>query len=1389
MNRTKKLLALLLCVVMCLSLFPVSAFAADEGPAGDAAEEAAMAEAPVDTAEEEEPGEPEEPEDPAAPADDAVDRDTEEGSDGTPAAPADGDGENGEPETPDDAAEPAEGGDGEADPAEEPAEGEENEDAEEAEDADEEEEEQKELPCGFAGMPEDYEFSGEELAAKRALTEKGVLASLKGGVRYEEGKLLLSTDSREYAELAAAAYNAELKSFNGHFAVLILTDATVAEAVEAAADMELPLPAVEPNWIVTVDPIIRSSGSGDAVSVQGLLDAQNWETWYSNTENPDEYLSYPFSDMYQYQHDMVNTYEAWGVTTGAAKYPVTVAVLDEFVDGSHDDLQSSVVGYIDELGTTVTAEEQHGTHVAGIIAGEMGNGDYGAGIAPNVNILAVRVLDEYTGSDQVIADGIYWAVDNGADIINMSLSGPGYSSVLQDAINYAYRNYVTVIVAMGNQGSNIKMYPAACDNVVAVGAVDATGARAGYSNYGAWCDVSAPGSDIWSTIPENEMDHYGIGMDCWDGTSMACPVVSGVAALYMSVYGNPGPAAMEKILKAAVNKGGGSGMGTGIIDASKLFSGEKGAPVVAVVDVSSYDDDDNPVYSRVTNGKVSNFGYIFVQSASGYTHENTRFLFTTDGKNPAVIGGNPVQGSWLFDADECYYEYTDIDGNPEGYGYFKLPLTGLEIGSTLTLKIMEVNGLGVASKVTTTKVQIVAPKEDELLDNIELRIEAPGSMIPGKSAVLKAKVVSTFYDANDEEVETLMPKQGVKWELQDEPEGIKIDPKSGKLTVGKNTGGMEFTVTATSTEYDWVSESVTIEVDARNPIGKISFSYWDDYAEEYMPVTSMDSYMGYYYALPEIIVQDIYGSVVDLDVETELQWSNSKPAVATVEYMSFGDEFSGYVVLAKSKGTTTLKLSALDGSGKSATLKIKANISAQSISITGPTVIAPGGTGKYSGTVFPKDAANKKLFWYLGDEEGYRTEIDGVSINSSTGVVKVDNDQDLCGTHFTVCAGPWQGPWDWDPDHMISYCCPVVIDQKATGVAWEVESPVDYIVDKKGALTGITIYSTDFPYTDENEAEAYSWAWRLGVEVEYYFDGITATSKTPSVATVEYDDSDESWVIRAQKAGTTTITFAANDGSGKKASMTVQVLNPVSYLNVRSQNPVAFSSKDNTDYYGLGFGKSAANTVSFGDTYGVPSNKNVFWSVRVYDVSFDDDLIVDRLEELDEDEYSGEIFVDKNGKLTVKKGTVYDDWNNYVYDDVLVEVIATSTDRTEAKGIARYIMCTPPTKIIPGTNKLTLSLENEYDAHYCPIGSYWWIPIYENGYRTYFTATTSKPDIAGARIAYGEWTVDENNEPYCLYDGPVVRIYPDGKTGTAKITVKTVDGSNKSCSISVKVTK
>ena len=290
MNRTKKLLALLLCVVMCLSLFPVSAFAADEGPAGDAAEEAAMAEAPVDTAEEEEPGEPEEPEDPAAPADDAVDRDTEEGSDGTPAAPADGDGENGEPETPDDAAEPAEGGDGEADPAEEPAEGEENEDAEEAEDADEEEEEQKELPCGFAGMPEDYEFSGEELAAKRALTEKGVLASLKGGVRYEEGKLLLSTDSREYAELAAAAYNAELKSFNGHFAVLILTDATVAEAVETAADMELPLPAVEPNWIVTVDPIIRSSGSGDAVSVQGLLDAQNWETWYSNTENPDEYL-------------------------------------------------------------------------------------------------------------------------------------------------------------------------------------------------------------------------------------------------------------------------------------------------------------------------------------------------------------------------------------------------------------------------------------------------------------------------------------------------------------------------------------------------------------------------------------------------------------------------------------------------------------------------------------------------------------------------------------------------------------------------------------------------------------------------------------------------------------------------------------------------------------------------------------------------------------------------------------------------------------------------------------------------------------------------------------------------------------------------------------------
>ena len=119
----------------------------------------------------------------------------------------------------------------------------------------------------------------------------------------------------------------------------------------------------------------------------------------------------------------------------------------------------------------------------------------GAGIAPYATILSYCVAyDEYGNMfDYDIISAIYDAVDNGADIINMSYGGIGYNPLQQEAIDYAYENGVTCIAAMGNTGSNAIEYPAAYEHVIAVTATDKSNNRAWFSNYGNWSDVSAPG--------------------------------------------------------------------------------------------------------------------------------------------------------------------------------------------------------------------------------------------------------------------------------------------------------------------------------------------------------------------------------------------------------------------------------------------------------------------------------------------------------------------------------------------------------------------------------------------------------------------------------------------------------------------------------------------------------------------------------------------------------------------------------------------------------------------------------------------------------------------------------------------------------------------------------
>ncbi|QWC00193.1 InlB B-repeat-containing protein [Mycoplasmatota bacterium] len=248
-----------------------------------------------------------------------------------------------------------------------------------------------------------------------------------------------------------------------------------------------------------------------------------------NPSNQDPYLED------QYALTMMNTIESWQITEGSSD--VLVAIIDTGIDTSHEEF----IGRISPLSYNavtqsvglehINDDHGHGTMVAGVIGAEKDNSKGIAGITSHVQLMVIKanLVGEDSFYDSDLIEGIYYAVDQGADIINLSLGGPGFNSLTESAINYARNNGVIVVAASGNDGSNEAFYPAAYESSISVSAVDANGIIASYSNYGDTIDISAPGSDIVTTYINND---YVLT----DGTSFASPQVAGVLALMLSYF-------------------------------------------------------------------------------------------------------------------------------------------------------------------------------------------------------------------------------------------------------------------------------------------------------------------------------------------------------------------------------------------------------------------------------------------------------------------------------------------------------------------------------------------------------------------------------------------------------------------------------------------------------------------------------------------------------------------------------------------------------------------------------------------------------------------------------------------------------------------------------------
>jgi len=219
--------------------------------------------------------------------------------------------------------------------------------------------------------------------------------------------------------------------------------------------------------------------------------------------------------------------QAWDFTVGDAN--VVIAVVDDGAAAVPDLVQKLLTGInIIDGGTYTTGDGGHGTAVTGIIAASTNNGIGVAGITWLNKILPVKVYNSATGyiTCSAAAQGIVWAADHGAKVINMSFGG-SECSVEKSAVDYAWGKGAVLVAAAGNDANSTPNYPAAYSNVIAVASTDPNDSLSSFSSYGSWLSVSAPGGNIVTTYSNG-------GYAGFSGTSAAAPVVSGIAGLVMS---------------------------------------------------------------------------------------------------------------------------------------------------------------------------------------------------------------------------------------------------------------------------------------------------------------------------------------------------------------------------------------------------------------------------------------------------------------------------------------------------------------------------------------------------------------------------------------------------------------------------------------------------------------------------------------------------------------------------------------------------------------------------------------------------------------------------------------------------------------------------------------
>lgn len=816
----------------------------------------------------------------------------------------------------------------------------------------------------FPGLGDDYKFSTQQLADKRNLAshvgdivqidspKTATIADYQDTEgEYELGEVVYLAETKEEAEQVAEAFGGTVDSYSYEVAVISLPDkATVALAIAAAAEPDIKLPAVWPNYYHYLHNDTNST---------------------INPLNP--------SDTYfdrQWQHDYIGTRYAWAA--GFKGDGVKVAVIDTGLNQNHEDLKSNALQgktFVDDAAgaSQNTDNGQHGTHVAGIIAAD-DNGVGVIGIAPDAKVRGYSVFstDERCTAawiERAICD----AVADGNDIINMSLGSPNYDNNYEKIVNDAYEAGVAIFASSGNDDSNGNNFPAAYANTISVGAIDENSARASFSNFGNTVTLAFPGVYIYSTVPTG----YGY----MSGTSQASPAAAGTAAVILSarsdIRGMSGKNRVNALLsamKSSTTKCVNSGMGAGTtyLPGVLKIATDMTAPETPVIKVVNEDS-----YERGTNNKDYIAQSIEVIISSD-TAVGVDIYYSTDGKVPTYKNGAIINAE-----NEIPYQL----GN-------KITLTGAK---SKTIKAIAVNPIsGKVSKVaskTVTLTPIPTGVTVSHVDNVT-------KVAAGKSLKFTAAVTPSYAISNK-----------VQWTVVDadkkdaKDKGVMVT--NGTVKASASTPAAVYTVIATAVgndgkafngvigKYDFtVIESAAIKkvafVDAdtkKAPKAK-SIKTTDSKTTDTGKSIDLKEYLNVTKTTDAASKTDT--TLTGDPAAQEVVWSSSNAKVATV---------SNGVINAEGPGKATIKAISNDGGNKSASYTVTVVRPVDKITITGPQKVAAGKGIALTATVTPSDASNKKVEWTVVDSTGKAS--DKVSINKSNG--KISTKKDASGT-YTVTA-------------------------------------------------------------------------------------------------------------------------------------------------------------------------------------------------------------------------------------------------------------------------------------------------------------------------------------------------------------------------------------------------